>query len=54
MYILADIKRNCRKFRFIQEQRRPLNKFKTKKLYFLTREILYFISISAKCIFWKI
>ena len=54
MYVLADIKRNSRKSRFIQEQRRLLKKFKIKKLCFLTRKILYFIRKSAKCIFWKI
>ena len=54
MYILADIKRNCKKSRFIKEQRRLLKKKLNKKMYFLTRKILYFIRISAKCIFWKI
>ena len=35
MYILADIKRNCRKSRFIQKRRRLLKKFdKQKKIVF--------------------
>ena len=49
MYILADIKRNCRKSRFIQEQRRLLKK---KNAYF-TRKILYFIRTSTKYIFGR-
>ena len=32
MYVLADIKRNCRKSRFIQEQRQPLKKNLKQKI----------------------
>ena len=52
MYNSADIKRNCRKSRFIKEQRQLVKRFKNKKkLYFLMSKILYFISISAKCMY---
>ena len=55
MYNLADIKRKFRKLRFIKEQRRLLEtNFIQKICIFLMRKILYFISISVKCIFWQI
>ena len=41
MYILADIKWNCRKLRFIQKQRRLLKKNKDKKLYFDLKDFIF-------------
>ena len=51
MYILAEIVENKDLYRNKEDFWKH---FKQKKLYFLTKKILYFISKSAKCIFWKI
>ena len=53
MYNLADIKRNCRKSRFIKEQRRLLNKTKKKIGFFNEKDFIFYKYIS-KCIFWQI
>ena len=54
MYILADIKKNCRH----QDLYRNKGDFgfflNTKNSYFLMQKILYFMRISVKCIFWQI
>ena len=48
MYFFADIKSNCRKSRFIIEQRRLLKNVKTKNLYICKMYILADILIKYK------
>ena len=40
MYIFEDINKNCRKLRFIKEQRRLLKNFKQKILYLNFRDFI--------------
>ena len=42
MYILAYIKRNCRKSRFIYERRRPLKKFEYKICNFNEKDFMIY------------
>ena len=51
MYILADIKKNCRKSRFIKEQRRLLIFSYTKKFLLFNVKDFIFNSISVKYLF---
>ena len=48
MYILADIKRNCRKSRFMQKQRRLLKKFRNKKNEFFNEKDSIFYKYICK------
>ena len=48
MYILADIKRNCRKSRFIKEQRRLLIFTDTKKFVFFNVKDFIFLKYICK------